>query len=57
MPESLFVAQADNFNEKVTVAQVLSYEFYEITKNTFFTEHLWRLLLIAQQKRTAKDNS
>ena len=24
-----------------TMAQVFSCEFYEISKNTFFTEHLW----------------
>ena len=29
-------------------AQVLSCEFCEISKNTFFTEHLWRLLLKLQ---------
>ena len=27
------------------LAQVLSCEFYEISKNTFFIEHLWGLLL------------
>ena len=30
-----------NFIKKETLAQVLSCEFYEISKNTFFTEHLW----------------
>ena len=29
-----------NFNKK-TLAQVFSCEFYEISKNNFFTEHLW----------------
>ena len=29
-----------NFIKKVTLAQVFSCEFYEISKNTFFTEHL-----------------
>ena len=33
--------QACNFIKKETVAQVFSYEFCEISKNTFFTEHLW----------------
>ena len=28
------------FNKKETLAQVFSCEFYEISKNTFFTEHL-----------------
>ena len=27
--------------KKETLAQVFSCEFYEISKNTFFTEHLW----------------
>ena len=34
-----------NFIEKETLAQVFSCEFCEICKNTFFTEHLWWLLL------------
>ena len=34
MPESLF-------NKKETVAEVFYCEFCEISKNTFFTEHLW----------------
>ena len=29
-----------NFIKKETLAQVFSCEFYEISKNTFFTEHL-----------------
>ena len=29
------------FNKKETLAQVFSCEFREISKNTFFTEHLW----------------
>ena len=36
---------AYNFIKKETLAQVFSYEFCEISKNTFFTEHLRRLLL------------
>ena len=31
---------ACNFIEKETLAQVFSHEFSEISKNTFFTEHL-----------------
>ena len=27
--------------KKETLAQVFFYEFCEISKNTFFTEHLW----------------
>ena len=33
--------EACNFIEKETLAQVVSCEFCEISKNTFFTEHLW----------------
>ena len=33
------------FFKKETLAQVLSCEFCEIFKSTFFTEHLWWLLL------------
>ena len=33
------------FIKKETLAQVFSCEFYEISKNTFFIEHLWWLLL------------
>ena len=32
---------ACNFTKKETLAQVFSYEFYEISKSTFSTEHLW----------------
>ena len=34
-------SEACNFIKKETLAQVFSFEFYEIFKNTFFTEHLW----------------
>ena len=30
-----------NFIKKETLAQVFSCEFFEISKNIFFTEHLW----------------
>ena len=33
--------QACNFNKKETLAHVCSGEFREISRNTFFTEHLW----------------
>ena len=33
-----------NFIKKETLVQVFSCEFWEIAKNTFFTEHLWWLL-------------
>ena len=43
MPESLLIKlqAACNFNKKETLAQVFSSEFCEISKNIFFTEHLW----------------
>ena len=34
-------SEACNFIKKVTLAQVFSWELCEISKNTFFTEHLW----------------
>ena len=34
-------AVACNFIKKETRSQVFSCEFYEISKTTFFTEHLW----------------
>ena len=33
--------QACNFIKKEALAQVLSCEFCEISKNNFFTEHVW----------------
>ena len=33
--------QSRFFNKKETLAQVFSCEFCEISKNIFFTEHLW----------------
>ena len=50
MPETLFNKVAgllgrqlmpETLLKKDTLAQVFSYKFYEISKNTFFTEHLW----------------
>ena len=41
MPEPFFnKAQACNFIKKETLAQVFSCEFWNISKNTFFTEHI-----------------
>ena len=39
--QSLFFNKACNFIKKETLTQVFSCEFCEISKNTFFTEHLW----------------
>ena len=36
------------FIKKQTLAQVLSCEFCEISKNTFFTEHVWATASISQ---------
>ena len=33
--------------KKETLTQVFSCEFYRISKNTFFTEHLWRTVITA----------
>ena len=33
-------SEVKSFIKKETLAQVFSYEFCEISKNTFFTEHL-----------------
>ena len=38
---SMFLIKLHVFIKKETLAQVFSCEFYEICKNTFFTEHLW----------------
>ena len=45
VPEYLFKWQLSNFIKKETLAQVLSCEFCEFFKNTFFIEHLRWLLL------------
>ena len=37
----LFVQNTGNFIKKEPLTQVFSCEFCEISKNTFFTEHLW----------------
>ena len=39
--QSLFLIKLQAFIKKETLAQVLSCECCEISKNTFFTEHLW----------------
>ena len=36
--------QASNFIKKETLAQVFSRKFWEIFKNTYFTEHLWTIV-------------
>ena len=39
--ESMYIQKACNCIKKETLAQVLSGQFCEISKNPFFTEHLW----------------
>ena len=39
--KKVFLEISQNFFKKETLAQVFSWEFCEISKNTFFTEHLW----------------
>ena len=41
-PEVFYVKRC-NFIKKETVAQVFSCEFCEISKTTFFTDHLWTI--------------
>ena len=36
--------------KKETLAKVFSYEFCEISKNTYFTEHLWTTASVNQAK-------
>ena len=38
-------ARVSFFIKKETLAQVFSCQFCEISKNTFFTEHIWWLRL------------
>ena len=40
VPESFCRPQVFNFLKKEVLTQVFSFEFCEIFKNTFFTEHL-----------------
>ena len=45
MCQSLFFNKvaglARNFIKKETLAQVFACEYYKVSKNTFFAEHLW----------------
>ena len=43
-------ASVCNFIKKETLAQIFSYEFCEISKNTYFTEHLWATASSCWQK-------
>ena len=48
------MAEACNFIKKETLAQVFSCEFCQISKNTFFTEHLWATASILREGRRLK---
>ena len=41
MLQYVLMAEACNFIQEETLAQVFSCEFCEISKNTFFTEYVW----------------
>ena len=51
--QSLFfnkvAGSACNFIKKETLAQLFSCEFYEISKNPFFTEHVWATASLRQR--------
>ena len=48
-----FIKKVLNFIKKEYLAQVFFCEFCEVSKNTFFTEHLrWLLLLIIDQQNS-----
>ena len=47
------IGKACNFIKKETLAQMFSYEFCEISKNTFFTEHLWTTASKGYRRKTA----
>ena len=47
-----FLYEACNFIKKDTLAQMLSCEFCEISKNTFFTEQLWTTASVISTKNT-----
>ena len=46
--QSLFFNKVAGLKSKA-LAQVFSCEFYEISQNTFLTEHLWWLLLLFKE--------
>ena len=50
----LIKPKAYSFIKKENIAQVFSCEFCEISKNTFFIEQLWWLLLNIQIKQIGK---
>ena len=43
-----------NFIKNETLAQVFSCEFYKISKNNFFTEHLWATVSLALTEKQLK---
>ena len=47
----MFLEISQNLIKKEILAQVFSCEFCEISKNTFFTEHLWATASEKKEKR------
>ena len=46
-----------NFIKKETLGQVFSWEFWEISKNTFFTEHLWTTASVLWNMKAANKDT
>ena len=42
----IYFSKACNFIKIETLAQVFSWEFCKVSKNTFFTEHLWATAVV-----------
>ena len=51
------LSQAYNFIKKETLAQVFSYEFCEISKNTFFTGHPWATVSVSIKLEAYSESS
>ena len=49
----MMIFQGLQFIKKETLSQVVSYEFCEISKNTFFTEHLLETASVSHEPYSA----
>ena len=54
MKEAATRGEACNFIEKETLSQVFSCKFCEISRNTFFTEHLWATVSVVMDEVNKK---
>ena len=45
--QTLYRSSRPDFHKKESLAQVFSCQFCEISKNTFFTEHLWTTISVS----------